>query len=111
VGPLAEAGRSFADGEYDHARETLELLRERVTGEGGPSDRRAWSELLAFVFIALDRDADACLTYRSGPPAATPEEFDPNLVSPRIRQVLASCARLDNPATAPQISPHAGEGG
>jgi hypothetical protein len=112
---LAAAGRSFADGEYDGARETLEALRERVLGEGAVSDRREWGQLMAFVYIALDRDDDACTAYRSGSPPAGPTNFDPDLISPRIRSVLSNCPaadlgarRLDNPAAAPQISPHAG---
>jgi len=112
--PLAAAGRSFTDGEYDRAREALEALRERVTSEGGVSDRREWAELLAFVYIALDRDADACAAYQSGSAPAGPMNFDPDLISPRIRAVLSNCpatdsvlGRLDNPGTPPQIPLHA----
>jgi len=116
--PLAAAGRSFADGEYDRAREMLEALRERVTREGTVSDRREWGQLLAFVYIALDRDDDACTAYRSGSPPAGPTNFDPDLISPRIRAVLSNCpatnsglGRLDNPGPPPQIPLHAGTRG
>jgi LysM repeat protein len=112
---LAAAGRSFADGEYDHAREAMEALRERVTSEGTASDRREWGQLMAFVYIALDRDDDACTAYRAGSPPAGPPRFDPDLISPRIRTVLSNCpaaasslGRLDNPMPPPQISHHAG---
>lgn len=93
--PLAAAGRSFAEGEFDRALEILEALRESVTREGAESDRREWGRLMAFVFVALDRDADACTAYRSGPPEAAPAPFDPDMVSPRIREVLSNCAQLD----------------
>jgi LysM repeat protein len=93
--PLAAAGRSFAEGEFDRALEILEALRESVAREGGDSDRREWGRLMAFVFVALDRDADACAAYRSGPPEAAPAPFDPDMVSPRIRGVLSNCAQLD----------------
>jgi hypothetical protein len=113
--PLAAAGRSFADGEYDRAREMLEALRGRVMSEGGVSDRREWGQLLAFAYIALDRDDDACTAYRSGSPSPGPAIFDADLVSPRIRAVLSNCptassgvGRLDNPGPAPQIPLHAG---
>jgi len=113
-GPLDAAGRNFADGEYDRARETLEGLRERVGGEGSEWDRREWSRLLAFAYIALDRDDEACAAYRSGSPPAGPTTFDPDSISPRIRAVLSKCAeanpgagRLDNPPAPPQIPPHA----
>jgi LysM repeat protein len=91
-GPLDAAGRSFASGEYDRAREILESLREIVASEGTEADRRNWGRLLAFVYIALDRDADACAVYRSGSPASVPTALDPDLVSPRIRDVLLKCS-------------------
>jgi LysM repeat protein len=113
-GPLAAAGRSFAEGEYDRAREILEALHEGVTSEGALADRREWGQLMAFVYIALDRDDDACTAYRSGSPPAGPPNFDPDLISPRIRTVLSNCpaassslGRLDNPGTPPQIPLHA----
>jgi phage tail protein X len=116
--PLAAAGLRFADGEYDRARELLEALRERVTSEGAAADRREWGELLAFVYIALDRDADACTAYRTGVPHEAPTDFDPDLVSPRIRAVLSNCAaassnpeRLDIPGAPPQVPLHAGTRG
>ena len=99
VGPLDAAGRSFASGEYDHAREILESLREMVASEGTAADRRNWGRLLAFVYIALDRDADACAVYRAGSPASGSTTLDPDVVSPRIRDVLLKCS------TAAQIPP------
>jgi LysM repeat protein len=92
VGPLDAAGRSFASGEYDRAREILESLREIVASEGTEADRRNWARLLAFVYIALDRDADACAVYRAGSPASVPTALDPDLISPRIRDVLLKCS-------------------
>lgn len=107
-GALAAAGQVFTDGEYDRARETLESLRESVARDGSVADRREWSRLMAFVYIALDRDRDACAAYRSSPPLAGPPNLDPDLVSPRIRTALTACL-LDSAAPAPQISPHAGQ--
>lgn len=92
AGPLDAAGRSFASGEYDRAREILESLREIVATEGTESDRRNWGRLLAFVYIALDRDADACGVYRAGSPASAPTALGPDTVSPRIRDVLLKCS-------------------
>ncbi len=114
VGPLDAAGRSFASGEYDRAREILESLREMVANEGTEADRRNWGRLLAFVYIALDRDTDACAVYLAGSPASGPTALDPDLVSPRIRDVLLKCAgsgsaeRFDKPGAQAQIPPHAG---
>ena len=116
--PLAAAGRSFAEGEYDRAREMLEALRESVAGEGAESDRREWGRLMSFVYVALDRDDDACAAYRSGSPPAGPPSFDPDLISPRIRAVLSNCpaakpglGQLDNPGPPAQIPLHAGTRG
>jgi len=118
VGPLDAAGRSFASGEYDRAREILESLREIVASEGTEADRRNWGRLLAFVYIALDRDADACAVYRAGSPASGPTALDPDLVSPRIRDALLKCStasgsaeRFDKPGAPAQIPPHAGTRG
>jgi LysM repeat protein len=112
--PLAEAGRTFADGEYGHARSMLEGIREIVAREGGDADRQEWSRLMAFVYIALDRNDDACAAYRSGGPQAGTPGFDPDLISPRIRTVLSKCPvagpgveRLDNSEAPSQISLHA----
>ena len=101
VGPLDAAGRSFASGEYDRAREILESLREIVASEGTEADRRNWSRLLAFVYIALDRDADACAVYRAGSPAPGPTALDPDPVSPRIRDVLLKCSTRATKSPAP----------
>ena len=112
--PLAEAGRSFTEGEYDRAREALEALRDPVAGTGAVSDRREWGQLMAFVYIALDRDEDACAAYRTTPAPVEPASLDPDLISPRIRSVLSNCAaaisspgRLDNSGPPPQIPLHA----
>ena len=101
VGPLDAAGRSFASGEYDRSREILESLREIVASEGTEVDRRNWSRLLAFVYIALDRDADACAVYRAGSPAPGPTALDPDPVSPRIRDVLLKCSTRATKSPAP----------
>ena len=118
VGPLDAAGRSFASGEYDRARDILESLREIVASEGTEADRRNWGRLLAFVYIALDRDADACAVYRASSPASGATALDPDLVSPRIRDVLLKCSaasksaeQLDKPEAPEQIPPHAGTRG
>lgn len=112
--PLAEAARSFASGEYDRARASLEALREPVASTGTPSDKRELARLLAFVYVAFDLDDEACKAYRSGPPPEGEATLDPDLVSPRIREVLSKCspegpdrAGLDVTVPAPQIPSHA----
>jgi hypothetical protein len=104
---------SFTAGEYDRAQQQLEALRERVTAEGSAAERLEWGRLLAFVYIALDRDGDACAVFRSASPSGEPPKFDPDRISPRIREVRSNCAagdpktgRLDSAGAAPQISLH-----
>ena len=105
-GPINAAGLRYFDGEYERTKEILEGLRQQVATEGTEMDRREWGLLLAFTYVALDRDDDACAVYRSSPRSGP--ALDPDLVSPRIRAVLSECERLDNPGPAPQIPPHAG---
>lgn len=89
--PLDEAERSFTVGDYDHARQVLEGLRGPVSANGSPEDRRRIARLLAFVYVAFDRDEEACRAYRSEPGALDRSALDPDLVSPRIREVLSRC--------------------
>ena len=104
--PLRAATMDFVYGDYEHTRVALETLRGPVASTGNIEDRRELSQLLAFTYVALGQGAQACEAYLAGPlPRA---ELDPDLVSPKIRQALASC-RLDSPATAPQIPPHGGQ--
>ena len=104
--PLRAAEMDFVYGDYDRARTALEELRASVASSGSVSDRRELSRLLAFTYVALDRRADACTAYSAAPPPAL--ELDPDLVSPKIREVLASCG-LDSPQPAPQIPSHGDE--
>jgi LysM repeat protein len=87
----ARRGRpSLAEGEYDRALGILEALGESVTREGGDSDRREWSRLMAFVYVARPRRR-RLYGLSIGPPEAAPAPFDPDRVSPRIREVLSNC--------------------
>ncbi|HKQ62380.1 MAG TPA: hypothetical protein VJS92_13895, partial [Candidatus Polarisedimenticolaceae bacterium] len=86
--PLAAAARSYEQGEYDRARTALEQLRDPIASGGTPLDRQDWSRLLAFVYIAFDRDDEACAVYRPG------DSLDPEAISPRIRTALAGCPKL-----------------
>ncbi len=88
---IAEAERSFSDGDYDRAREILEALREPVASRGTASDRRELGRVLAFVYVAFDLGEEACEAYRSASVPAGDKELDPDLISPRIREALSKC--------------------
>ena len=114
---IVEAQRSFTGGDYDRAREILETLREIVASTGTAWDRHELGRLLAFVYIAFDRDDEACDAYLSTSLPLASGELDPDLVSPRILHALSRCPaaqpqpfpRLDSPGLSHQISPHAGQ--
>ncbi|HJQ99302.1 MAG TPA: hypothetical protein VJ826_13395 [Candidatus Polarisedimenticolaceae bacterium] len=106
VAPLRAAEIDFVYGDYERAKAALDQLRGPVASSGSPADQRELSRLLAFTYVALDRKADACAAYASGP--LPPLDLDPDLVSPKIRQMLAGCA-LDSRPPAPQIHSHGDE--
>jgi|RhiMethySRZTD1v2_1073278.scaffolds.fasta_scaffold24420_7 LysM repeat protein len=105
--PLRAAEMDFVYGDYERARVALEELRGPVASTGSAADRRDLSRLLAFTYVALDRSTDACAAYAAAPPPRI--ELDPDLVSPKIRQVLETCG-LDSPRPDPQIPSHGDEG-
>jgi LysM repeat protein len=92
AGELRAAARAFDDGDYEGARERLEALREPVGEQGTAADRAELGRLLAFVYVAFDLPEDACVAYRSAREARTDDPaLDDDLVSPKIREVLARC--------------------
>lgn len=87
---LGEARRLFHAGEFEKARDVLESIRPEV-GSGSPASERAeHARLLAFVYVAFDLSKQACEAYGSA--ATSIAELDPDLVSPRIRNVLGGCS-------------------
>jgi LysM repeat protein len=101
--PVARFGESldaawnvFVEGDYDAARDHLDSLREQVIDEGTPEDRMRFWTLLAFVQVAFDDEDGACTAYRSLAELSTPD-FDPDSVSPKIRNVLSRCKKPGAP--------------
>jgi len=88
---LLAATAAFDDGDYAAARERLEALVAPVAAEGSEADRIELGRLLAFVYVAFDMPAAACAAYVVGGPAVGPSPLDADLVSPKIRRVLADC--------------------
>lgn len=78
---------AFEAGDYEAARDLLESLRANVEAGAGDAERRRLLRLLAFVYVAFERAADACEAFG----AAGGGELDPDLVSPKIRSTLAAC--------------------
>jgi len=88
---LAEAYRIFASGDYAQVRERLEEVRPRIVAEGAVEERVTLWRLLAFVYVAFDLEEQACDCFRSLTRIAPENEFDPDLVSPKIRKRLRAC--------------------
>jgi LysM repeat protein len=92
--PIREARQAYERAEFDAASAALERIRGDVEARGSRSEQTELWRWLAFVNVALDRHAGACAAYDSltllDPAAA---EFDPDLVSPKIRRLLGECER------------------
>ncbi len=88
---LASAEDEFRRGAFDDAIALLEELREPVTLHGTAAERRSLLRLLAFVYVAFDNAEEACAAYGALTRIDTAPVLDPDLVSPKIRQLLAAC--------------------
>jgi LysM repeat protein len=88
---LASAEDEFRRGAFDDAIALLEELREPVTLRGTEAERRSLLRLLAFVYVAFDNAEEACAAYGALTRIETAPVLDPDLVSPKIRQLLAAC--------------------
>jgi LysM repeat protein len=91
AGQLGAVRTAYHDGDYEQALAGLEPLIERVEREGNSVDRTELWALLAFVYVAFDRDEEACQAYGSANSLSPQKPLDPDLVSPKIRGVLAGC--------------------
>jgi LysM repeat protein len=88
---FAEAERAYAAGDFDLARTRISALAGRIESIPAAADRARLWRLTAFVHVAFDRDDDACAAFRSLRSVESPVEFDPKLVSPKIRETFAAC--------------------
>jgi LysM repeat protein len=88
---LATAKQEFRRGAYDDAVALLEELREPVMLTGSEAERRELLRLLAFVYVAFDNEEEACAAYGALTRIDSVPVLDPDLVSPKIRNVLAAC--------------------
>lgn len=88
---IRKAGLAFEDGNYESARTILESLRDRTRSEGSDAERAEVLRLLAFVYVAFDMEPEACGALESMAGLEEEADFDPDLVSPKIRDVLFRC--------------------
>jgi len=91
---IRDARQAYEAAEFEPASAALEQIRGDVEARGSRGEQAELWRLLAFVNVALDRRDGACAAFGSLTllrPAET--EFDPDLVSPKIRRVLGECDR------------------
>ena len=90
-GQLRTARGAFHAGSFEDALETLAPLIQPIEHEGTSLDRTELWALLAFVYVAFDRNEEACTAYGLAVSASSQSPLDPVLVSPKIRKALANC--------------------
>jgi LysM repeat protein len=84
---IAAARKAFDEGSFEEARGLLAPLRHGIARSPVAGERRDYWELVAFVHVAFDERAAACSAYQRRGEGA----LDPDLVSPKIRQILDDC--------------------
>lgn len=88
---IHDAGRAFAEGDYEGARRLLESLRDRTRSAGSDAEKAEVLRLLAFVYVAFDMRPEACAAFESMARFTAETSLDPDLVSPKIRDALSRC--------------------
>lgn len=88
---LREAIHAYLNAHYDTALEALLELREEVLAGGSRREQRELLRYLAFTYVAYGRPEPACDCYRSLSALEPELRWDPDLVSPAILSVFASC--------------------
>jgi len=91
---IREARQAYESAEFEAASAALERIRGDVEARGSGGEQAELWRLLAFVNVALDRRDGACAAFDSLTLLRPAEaEFDPDLVSPKIRRLLGECGR------------------
>jgi LysM repeat protein len=88
---LAKAVNDFLDGSFEAALAQLEEQRARVLASGPDPDRALLLRYLTYSYVAFDRPDAACESFGALAKIERPPQLDPDLVSPRIRDVLSRC--------------------
>ncbi len=88
---IQDASKAFSEGDYARARRLLESLREQALAGVSDGEKAEVLRLLAFVYVAFDMRAEACVAYRSLSGLTSETNLDPDLVSPKIRETLSHC--------------------
>jgi hypothetical protein len=88
---LRFAVNAYVDGSYDTALERLERLRTPVLAKGSAEERTTLLRTLVFLYVAYDRQPEACLAYRGLREVSPEQSWDRDLVSPKVLGALRRC--------------------
>jgi LysM repeat protein len=89
---LMTAVNLYLDGDFEGALARLERERSRILASGSDQERSQLLRYLIFSYVAFDRHDAACDAYAAMQRIeAEPDLNDPELVSPKIRDVLGRC--------------------
>jgi LysM repeat protein len=89
---LRRARRAFEDGDFEGSRAMLQAIDDVVERDGLDSERAELWRLRAFVHVADDEPDEACASFaKLQGDIRGITDFDPELVSPKIRSTLGSC--------------------
>jgi hypothetical protein len=88
---LVDAIEAYYQGEFEEAREALEALRPDLMETGTEPQRRVLFEHLLRVHVAFDDTALACESWAELSRFGNDASFDPERLSPKIREISSNC--------------------
>lgn len=92
-GALMAAANAYLDGNFEDALARLERERPSILASGSDQERSQLLRYLIFSYVAFDRDDAACDAFAALQKLeARPDMNDPELVSPKIQDVLGRCS-------------------
>ena len=88
---LMAAVNAYLDGSFEDALIRLEAQRSRVLAAGSDNERGLLLRYLMYSYVAFERNDAACDAFAALREIADPPDLDPEIVSPKIREVLRHC--------------------
>ena len=88
---LRSVALALAEGQFDDADDQINGLRDDVTRAGTASEQVELWHLSALVAVAREDDERACQAYHALIDVQADWAPDPNLTSPKVRDIFARC--------------------
>jgi len=92
---LRHATAAYRAGDFEDARELLEGLRPAVLAEGSSQEQHQLLQQLTRLYAAFDETEPLCTSYRALRALDPSFEWDPELTSPKIIRLAASCEETE----------------